>query len=201
MNKAEIKAEIVKYKRKLESASAPDEVAFANKKIDKLNADLLAAEATPEKKVVTVKKHVAPVKKAVQKPSKVYKTIKVGDKVISENDPNFCDAITKQWKERLAKREKAQGKYKTTSVSSKIGKDAAHAIIKAIDEVSSNKISSNPKVFISLVETSEKKRSEYIDSLERIIKFGGGHLNKAEIKEEMEAVDSLLKKIKEKLKK
>ncbi len=209
MDISELKAKVAKYEGFVKAAKEPDEIAFAKKKLDKAKSDLAAAEESEKgsskkdeaKKAESKKEPVekkAKFKIEKEKPVKSTKTISLDGKVYTEKDKDFCNVLLKTFRERIKKRDIAQRKHKTVSVSSKIGKDSAHAIIKAIDEVSASKISSNPKLFIGLVETSEKKRLEYIESLERIVKFGGGHLNKSEIKAEMETIHEMIEKIKEK---
>lgn len=210
MNATEIKAEITKWEKRKKSAGSPDEVAFAEKKLAKLEADLKEAEKTPAPKEEKKPEKKAPIKKAVVKPivkkpalkipAKAGKTVELNGKVYTEKDKEFCQVLVKKFQERRVQMAKANRKHKTVSVSSKISKDVAHSIHVAIDEISASKISANPKQFISLVERAEKASVEYLATLEAIIKFDGGRLNKADIKAEMEAIHEMVQKVKDKLK-
>lgn len=204
MNVTEIKAEISKWEKRKKSAGSADETAFAEKKINKLEEQLKEAEKTPAKKEDKKTEKKAPVKKpALKIPAKVVKsskTVEVDGKVYTEKDKEFCKVLINEFQKRRASMAKANRKYKTVSVSSKISKDVAHSIHVAIDEVSASKISANPKQFISLVERAEKASIDLLSALEAIVKFDGGRLNKTDIKAEMEAIHEMVEKVKSKLK-
>ena len=217
MNATEIKAELSKWEKRKKSAGSPDEVAFAEKKLAKLQAELKEAEKAPEKKEDKKPEKKAPEKKEDKKPEKKAivkkpalkipakiikstKTVELDGKIYTEKDKEFCEVLLKTFAIRRQNMAKANRKYKTVSVSSKISKDVAHSIHIAIDEVSASKISANPKQFISLVEKAEKASVDLLSALEAIVKFDGGRLNKTDIKAEMEAIHEMVEKVKAKLK-
>ncbi len=225
MSKAEIKEALEKATRQLATAekmNAPESaIAFAKSKIEKLKAELEKPEepvvkkapAVPVKKDKPVKKEpkkTVPVKKASKpekkksEPAKAKKEerhIEIDGKKYFEKDKDFCLALIKRWNTRSTAMKKANKKFKTKTISERIGSDIAGAVVKAIEhvvDVKDKQIAANPKLYIAKFERLEESAETFVKSVKDVL---GSDYSSSEIKQELEDISSAINKIKSKLKK
>ncbi len=205
----DLKAEVSKYEKRLKVAKEPDEISFAEKKLKSAKETLESAlekekvsKKTPvkvEKKAKAVKKtsdKVSVVKVKKDKPVKSLRTIVHEGKTYTEKDKKFCEILLDQFAKRRLAQKVANKKHKTTSVSSKIGRDVALAMSAVIDNVPMEKIKKNPKEFFNKVKNVEKAGNDFIQALRAIL---GSDYDREDIKAELAPIKELVDKIKSRL--
>ena len=204
-------------------------VEFAKKKIERLEKELEEAEKSPEKKEEP-KKPAMPVKKAkvekkedkpkskmpvkkekpakkTSKPEKKEKAVKeekfveLDGKKYYESDKNFCEMLVRKWEGRKAAIKKANKKYKTKTISERIGGDIASAAIKTIDhvvDIKKDQIAKNPTLYIAKFEKLEDSANTFAKAIKELL---GSEYDSSEVKAELEDIEKAIDKIKSKLKK
>jgi len=139
------------------------------------------------KKEPTTKKAVA------RKPKEKAYIIFEGEKIY-ENDKNYCDKLVEAWEKRKEKAKSQAQNRKTKPVTQRVASNIASAVTKGIQTISSDEMKSNPKKAIGKMERLEKAGKEFLDAYEDIV---GDTVTKAEIKEEFDGIDKIIKKAKE----
>jgi len=159
----------------------------------------------PAKKVKKAKKVKAPVKvvkvKPTAKPAKAEKTVTFNGKTYTEKDKEFCEVLLKKWHGRKASMKKATKKFKTKSISHKIGSDVASAVTKTIDHVvktHEKQIEKNPQVFITKFERLDSAASKFVVALKAVL---GDDYKSSQIKTEMDDIEKAIDKLKSRFKK
>lgn len=202
----QIKSDLEKAKRQLAAAGSDDEKAFAQKKIDKLQAQLADAEkageskkndepAKPAKKRGRKKGSTKPdAKKSKPKARKYieYKGVKY-----YEGTDEYCRLGKKMIEERKRKRAKTQGKYKTKSTSFKIGEDIADAVEKAIKSVPKSDIKEYPDKYVKRFRDLLKAGESFLSTFRAVL---GEEYDNEEIKDSLDTVKALIDEIKGKVK-
>lgn len=143
MDLQKIKAQINEWKERLDSAEGADEIAFCNRKLEKLEEELLLAQAGAKAPKPVAKKNKKP---AVKKDSHTPDPFEHDGKTyVFGKDEDYCTVLRKQWQERQDAAEKSQHKYKTKSLSLKISDGITHPIKNVLNNISDTEISKNPK--------------------------------------------------------
>lgn len=179
-----------------------DEKDFILGEIKDLEKELEEAEKAVGSSKSSVKKEKTQRKSAksaskpkTPKPPKEKKFVMVGDKKITEDDPKFCEVIIDQWKARREAIKKAAGKRKTKSVIQRAASDVADAVSKGVRNFKIDEIKKDPKKAIAKMERLEKAGKEFIESYKDIL---GEKITQAEIKQEFEGLDKVIKQISDK---
>lgn len=154
------------------------------------------------KSKVPVKKEAKPTKpKKEAKPTKEEKYVELDGKKYYESDKDFCEILIRKWEGRKAAIKKANKKYKTKTISERIGGDIASAVIKTIDHVVDIKeaqISKNPTLYIAKFEKLEDSANTFAKAIKDLL---GSEYDSSEVKAELEDIEKAIDKIKSKLKK
>lgn len=191
------KAPEKKEEPKPKKASMPVKKVKVEKKEDKPKAKVPVKKAMPTKKVsVPVKKE-----KAANKSKKEEKFVEIDGKKYYESDKNFCEMLVRKWEGRKAAMQKANKKYKTKTISERIGGDIASAVIKTIDHVVDIKeaqIAKNPTLYIAKFEKLEDSANTFAKAIKDLL---GSDYDSSEVKAELEDIEKAIDKIKSKLKK
>jgi hypothetical protein len=209
---------IADFKKQLEDADKAPEKKAEVKKVVKASlpvkkAKVVAKPSIPVKKDKAVVKPAMPTKKEkviskviaksekVAKPVKEEKFVEIDGKKYYESDKEFCDALTRKWEGRKASMKKANKKYKTKTISERIGGDIASAVIKTIEhavDVKEAQIAKNPKLYFAKFEKVEASANVFAKSLKDLL---GDDYDNSEVKAELEDIEKAIDKIKNKLKK
>ena len=155
----------------------------------------------PVKKVKEVKKASKPVKKGKNKPVKAEKTVTFGGKTYTQKDKDFCDILRKKWNARKEAMAKSNKKYKTKTISEKVGEDVADAVTKTIQhafDTQKKSIEKNPKAFVAKMERVENDADKFLNSLKSLL---GSDYKSTQIKAEMAIIEKAIANIKAELKK
>lgn len=195
MNITELKEALKKAERQLAAAGDASEKDFAQKKIDKLKTQISDAEKSESEP--SKKKAKAPRKPREAKPKKAAVSITYNGKTYNSNDPDFCKIAKKQLAERLAARKKNEGKFKTKSVSTKIGDDIADAVSKALHNIETADIKNNPKQYFAKFTHLSKAANSFFSAIREIL---GDDYNKDQIRKPLEAIERDIKQLTEKYK-
>lgn len=141
------------------------------------------------------------VEKRIAKSSKPLKTIEYKGKTITEKDIEYCDAIKAAWEGRRAKAKKSAKKFKTKSITQKIGGDIAGAVVKAIKHVEHEdklKIQKNPKAYVTKIEKIEMYANKLSSSFRDLL---GEDYKSTQMKKEMDDIEKAIKAFVTKFKK
>ena len=109
--------------------------------------------------------------------------------------------LVRKWEGRKAAMQKANKKYKTKTISERIGGDIASAVIKTIDHVVDIKeaqIAKNPNLYIAKFEKLEDSANTFAKAIKDLL---GSDYDSSEVKAELEDIEKAIDKIKSKLKK
>ena len=167
------------------------------KGFEKELSEALESEKKPTPKKTTpkkvAKKEPTTKKAVVRKPKEKAYIIFEGEKIY-ENDKNYCDKLVEAWEKRKEKAKSQAQNRKTKPVTQRVASNIASAVTKGIQTISSDEMKSNPKKAIGKMERLEKAGKEFLDAYEDIV---GDTVTKAEIKEEFDGIDKIIKKAKE----
>jgi hypothetical protein len=147
----------------------------------------------PAKKVKTSTK-VAKGKSDV-KPAKSEKTVTFNGKTYTDKDKEFCEVLLKKWHGRKASMKKSSKKFKTKTISHKIGSDVASAVTKTIDHVYKTKekeIEKNPKVYATKFARLESSANKFLSDIKAIL---GSDYKSSQIKSEMDNIEKAVIKL------
>lgn len=202
---------IADFKKQLEEAdkapekkeeSKPKKAAMPVKKTKEVKKEEKPKAKVPVKKAKPAKKVSVPVKKEKEtKSKKEEKFVEIDGKKYYESDKNFCEMLVRKWEGRKAAMQKANKKYKTKTISERIGGDIASAVIKTIDHVVDIKeaqIAKNPTLYIAKFEKLEDSANTFAKAIKDLL---GSDYDSSEVKSELEDIEKAIDKIKSKLKK
>jgi hypothetical protein len=202
------KRKIADFEKKLEEAdkapekkeeSAPKKAAMPVKKTKEPKKEEKPKAKIPVKKEKVSKKVSAPDKK--EKAKKEEKYVELDGKKYYESDKNFCEMLVRKWEGRKAAMQKANKKYKTKTISERIGGDIASAVIKTIDhvvDVKEAQIAKNPTLYIAKFEKLEDSANTFAKAIKDLL---GSEYDSSEVKAELEDIEKAIDKIKSKIKK
>lgn len=206
------KRKIADFEKKLEEADkapekkeepTPKKAAMPVKKTKEPKKEEKPKAKLPVKKEKVAKKVSVPVKKEKDtvKSKKEEKFVEIDGKKYYESDKNFCEMLVRKWEGRKAAMQKANKKYKTKTISERIGGDIASAVIKTIDHVVDIKeaqIAKNPTLYIAKFEKLEDSANTFAKAIKDLL---GSDYDSSEVKAELEDIEKAIDKIKSKLKK
>lgn len=180
----------------------PKKAAMPVKKTKEAKKEEKPKAKVPVKKAKPAKKVSVPVKKEKEtKSKKEEKFVEIDGKKYYESDKNFCEMLVRKWEGRKAAMQKANKKYKTKTISERIGGDIASAVIKTIDHVVDIKeaqIAKNPTLYIAKFEKLEDSANTFAKAIKDLL---GSDYDSSEVKAELEDIEKAIDKIKSKLKK
>ena len=180
----------------------PKKAAMPVKKTKEAKKEEKPKAKVPVKKAKPAKKVSVPVKKEKEtKSKKEEKFVEIDGKKYYESDKNFCEMLVRKWEGRKAAMQKANKKYKTKTISERIGGDIASAVIKTIDHVIDIKeaqIAKNPTLYIAKFEKLEDSANTFAKAIKDLL---GSDYDSSEVKAELEDIEKAIDKIKSKLKK
>jgi len=177
----------------------PKKAAMPVKKNKEAKKEEKPKAKVPVKKEKVAKKSSAPEKK--EKAKKEEKFVEIDGKKYYESDKNFCEMLVRKWEGRKAAMQKANKKYKTKTISERIGGDIASAVIKTIDHVIDIKeaqIAKNPTLYIAKFEKLEDSANTFAKAIKDLL---GSDYDSSEVKAELEDIEKAIDKIKSKIKK
>ncbi len=160
--------------------------------------------AKPAKKTAGRRKHTKEEKSAKRKEkaaNKVEKTVTIGGKTYTEKDKDFCDKLIQKWEGRKSAMKKAGKKFKTKSISSKVGGDIADAVLKTFKFVETQQhdnIVKNPQSYITKFERADANANKFVSSLKDLL---GDDYKSSQVKSELDAIEKAIKAFVAKFKK
>ena len=113
--------------------------------------------------------------------------------LITEKDIEYCDAIKAAWEGRRAKAKKSAKKFKTKSITQKIGGDVAGAVVKAIKHVEhedKTKIQKNPNAYVTKFEKLDTYANKFVSAFRDIL---GEDYKSTQMKKEMDDIEKAIK--------
>jgi hypothetical protein len=211
MDIKELNIALSKAKKQLEAAGNDDEKKFAQKKIDKLEAEiasLMRSQAVEKaleikdesgKVIKSAKKVLAEhfKNKKQNKPAKSSKKEMITFKGVEyvKDSKEYCDAVKKDVDER--KKKLAERKPSHKSISEKVSGHVASGVIGAITNVDHKKIEANPKKYIAKFTHVHKETEKYLAKLKDIL---GSDYSTADMKRPLSAINASIERIKSKYK-
>lgn len=189
MTPAKIREEIADYEALLEEPSVPaDEKALAKEQIAELKKKLEAAEKKPAAKSDKPKKAEKPAgeKKETRGRKKKEKT---------EKPTPTCDELIEAWEKRREAAKKNARKAKTRSVMSTISDKVEGAVVKAIKNVDSDDLKKNPEKHFEKFDKLESSMKEFLTDFKSVL---GDEYESKEVTEAVNAINELIKKLKDK---
>ena len=193
--KEEAKKAPVKKTKKVKVSRPPKKaskkVAKSTKKATKSAKKVVSRPAKKVKSKVPAK-----TTKAVAKTTKTEKTVTFNGKTYTEKDKEFCEVLLKKFHARKASMKKAGQKFKTKSVSTKIGSNIASAVTKSVKLAESklhDEIAKNPKVYIAKF----KRVSDSVSNLSSALKsLLGNHYKASQFESAVNIIEKEIDKLK-----
>jgi len=175
---------------------------------EKKTSKVKVSRPAPKKVVKHAKKVSKPVAKTAKvskvsksAPVKTPKTVTLDGKTYTEKDKNFCEVLLKVFHNKKASLKKASTKFKTKTISHKIGSDVARAVTKTIDHVvktHEKQIEKNPQSFITKFERLDSAASRFVSALKVVL---GDDYKSSQIKSEIDDIEKAINKLKLRFKK
>ena len=190
--KEEAKKAPVKKTKKVKVSRPPKKASKkASKKVVKSTKKVVSRPAKKVKSKVPAK-----TTKAVAKTTKTEKTVTFNGKTYTEKDKEFCEVLLKKFHARKASMKKAGQKFKTKSVSTKIGSNIASAVTKSVKLAESklhDEIAKNPKVYIAKF----KRVSDSVSNLSSALKsLLGNHYKASQFESAVNIIEKEIDKLK-----
>ena len=133
--------------------------------------------------------------------SKVEKTVTINGKTYTEKDKEFCDKLLQKWHGRKVAMKKANKKFKTKSISSRISGDMADDVLKTFKFVQvdqKDKIIDNPSSYVAKFDRIIRDFKRAAESLKSVL---GDNYKSSQFKSAFDTIEREISKEISKLKK